>query len=347
MITGILISDGPSRRHLWQINKIKGKPILLYSIEAAQNSKLDEVILVIGKEYHQILNHIKINNDRVRIVMNRRYDRGLSSYLRTGMSVMAPESDGVMVIRCEYPFITSGLIDQLIQEFNEKKAQILLPTYKEKDGQPVIVGKNLENSLRRVVGNDIGETIIQKNAPDVVRLDLDNKAVLISVDNVEGLIEEDNRLIKGRKPLKSTQKKDAHIKNKEEESADDTDEEIGKKLLETAELKAISVQPSDMDKTTATREIELTESENSVAEDYAIPEKSKNVRPEDSGQMSLPIEKDEKTRQAEKKELKEPDEVGEKKELKEQKEEPDFLKNRKSIEFEFKNLKSAGKKGRK
>jgi len=191
MIAGILVGDALPRKNIWQVEKFKDKPVLLYSIEALQDSTLDEIILVLGKDYHRILNNIELDSRRIRIVMNRRYDRGLSSYVKAGIGMISPDCEGVMIVRGEFPLIKTSLIDKLITLFKNAKAGVFVPTYKKQLGQPYIFGKKYFFHIKRLTGNDIGTSIINRYPDDVRLVEVKIPGILIPVDKIDELKEFD------------------------------------------------------------------------------------------------------------------------------------------------------------
>lgn len=187
MLSGILVGDGLSHKPLWQIQKFKDKPILLHSIEALQNSVLDEVILILGKNYHQILNKIKIQPRKLRIVMNRRFERGLSSYIRAGIGMLSGKCDSVLIALGEYPMIKTSLVNRMIEFYRNGESGILLPIYQEEPGYPVIFSRKYFRALKRLVRNDIGTSVIDKYGQDAIMLEVKNPGVVKGIDRIKDL----------------------------------------------------------------------------------------------------------------------------------------------------------------
>jgi molybdenum cofactor cytidylyltransferase len=185
MYSAVLLGDALVRKSLWQILKFKGKPLLLHSIEALQNSGVDEIILVVGKDYHQILNKVKFEPRKVRIVMNRRYDRGMSSYVRAGINMVSPNADAALIVRGEFPLIKSSLVDRLIDFFKEDESPILVPTYEGQQGQPIIFDKSFFPHIKRIVGNDIGGSILTKYKREVKFLEVKNPGVIKGIEALD------------------------------------------------------------------------------------------------------------------------------------------------------------------
>lgn len=187
MITGILIGDGRTRKSQWQVAKFRGKPLLLHPIRALQTSDLDEIILVLGRDYHLILNRVKMNLDKTRIVMNRRFDRGLSSYIRTGLSLIPPRTEAVLIALGEYPLLKSATLNRMIDFFKKDKAGILVPVYEGQAGKPYIFSSKYIKHLKKITGDDIGETVINKFSRDVHKIEVKNPGVIKGLDRIKEL----------------------------------------------------------------------------------------------------------------------------------------------------------------
>ncbi|MFP4498702.1 MAG: NTP transferase domain-containing protein [Vulcanimicrobiota bacterium] len=187
MITGILIGDGFSKKNQWQTTNFKGKPLLKYPLEAMLQSRLDEVLLVLGRDYHLILNKIKIKDGKARLLMNHRFERGMSSYIRIAMSLLNPQTDAVLIALGEYPLLTSSLLNRMIEYFEQDKYGILIPQYEDEFGKPYIFDKKYFKYLSRLMGNQLGNTIINKFPSDVYKLEVKNPGVIKGIDRIQEL----------------------------------------------------------------------------------------------------------------------------------------------------------------
>ena len=187
MISAVILGDSPARKYIWQVEKLKNKPVLLYSAEALHNSTVDEILLVVGKDYHQVLNKIRFKSPKLRIVMNRRYDRGFSSYLRAGMGMLSPECEAVFVVPGEYPLVYPSLYDKMIAFLNSEKSGIMAPVYKNQVGYPYLFRKRYFNQIKRLTGNDIGSSIMERFAKDVFNVEVDTPGVLLSYDRIKDM----------------------------------------------------------------------------------------------------------------------------------------------------------------
>ncbi len=187
MISAIILGDSPARKYVWQIERLKGKPVLLHCAEALHNSLVDEILLVVGKDYHQILNKISFKSPKLRIVMNRRYERGYSSYVRAGMGMIAHNCEAVFVVRGDYPLIGSSLIDKMIAAYRSEKQGIIIPVYKEQHGYPILFDNRHFNSIKRLTGDHIGGSLVDKYARDLLKIEVQTAGVVLPYEKIRDM----------------------------------------------------------------------------------------------------------------------------------------------------------------
>lgn len=167
MFTGIILGDGTSRQAHWLTSKLKEKPVLMHSLEAMHKSRLDSILLVMGKDYHLVLNKLNIPQGKTQLLMNHRFDRGMSSYVKVGMYSLPPGTEAVVLMPAEYPQVTSGIIDRMLDEFQKEPSGILVPMHQEERGFPVLFHHRYFDALRKVMKNDIGLSLIERFIQDV------------------------------------------------------------------------------------------------------------------------------------------------------------------------------------
>lgn len=124
--TAIVLAGGSGKRMGADCKKqylsLCGKPLLFYALEAFEKSSVDEIILVTNEEEYcrkQIIEPGHIDKvTKIAAGGRERYD---SVY--QGLCCMT-DSDYVLVHDGARPFITSGMIDQMIRAVQEEQACI-------------------------------------------------------------------------------------------------------------------------------------------------------------------------------------------------------------------------------
>jgi molybdenum cofactor cytidylyltransferase len=188
-VTGILLMAGLSTRLGFPKALLPyGRKLLVERVlEQTLASRLDRVILVLGCQAPRILSALRSfeGNPRLDIVVNRRYDRGLSSSLRAGLRVLEPSSSGVMFILGDQPLLKAATIDRLIQAYRRHPHPIVVPLYGRRPGNPVIFGRKLLPELQRLRGDTGGREIIRNNPDRVLSIPIRPQYIGWDVDTWE------------------------------------------------------------------------------------------------------------------------------------------------------------------
>jgi molybdenum cofactor cytidylyltransferase len=111
---GVILAAGASRRmgEPKQLLPVRGTPLLEIVVSAACHAHLDEVVVVLGAHAEEIRRTVAFG--RARIVVNPDYEHGMSTSLRAGIAILAPEIDRAIVILGDQPDVTSSLLDRLL-----------------------------------------------------------------------------------------------------------------------------------------------------------------------------------------------------------------------------------------
>jgi molybdenum cofactor cytidylyltransferase len=188
-VTGVLLMAGlASRLGFPKALLPYGRKVLVERVlEQTLASRLDRVILVLGFQAPEILSALRSfeGSPRLKIVVNRRYDRGLSSSIRAGLRVLNPSPSGVMFILGDQPLLKTTTIDCLIQAFRKHHLPIVVPLYGGRPGNPVIFGRALLPELQRLRGDTGGREIIRKNPDRVLSIPIRPQYIGWDVDTWE------------------------------------------------------------------------------------------------------------------------------------------------------------------
>jgi molybdenum cofactor cytidylyltransferase len=188
-VTGILLMAGLSSRLGFPKALLPyGRKVLVERVlEQTLASRLDRVILVLGCKAQKILSALGSfqGSPRLEVVVNRRYDRGLSSSIRAGLRVLDPSASGVMFILGDQPLLNTATINRLIQAFRRHRLPIVVPLYGRRPGNPVIIGRELLPELQRLRGDTGGREIIRKNPDWVLNIPIRPQYIGWDVDTWE------------------------------------------------------------------------------------------------------------------------------------------------------------------
>lgn len=161
-VAGVILAAGDSSR--FGRNKLlvdwHGTPLIRHIAEQAIDSKLTEVLLVVGYEAKLILKAVK--GLPLKYVENRFWENGQSSSIIVAMEKIGREIAGACFLLSDQPFISSNLIDELINAFQDSSMDILMPYYENRRSNPLIFSRTTFNVLKRLKGDEGGRQIIDQ-----------------------------------------------------------------------------------------------------------------------------------------------------------------------------------------
>lgn len=165
--------------------EVSGKSIVRRTVEAAVASRANCVIVVTGHDPESIRDALE--GLEIQIVHNADFAEGLSTSLRKGIAGAPSEMDAALILLGDMPFVTSQLIDELCATLeNNPEAQVAVPTYNGKRGNPVMWRRSLFGPLQDIKG-DIGARDLLKYEKSLVEFPVSDDAILVDIDTNEEL----------------------------------------------------------------------------------------------------------------------------------------------------------------
>ncbi len=178
--SGILLAAGRSTRMgRDKLSLPYGEKTILHgSLSPLKDSPLiSEIIVVVNRD-----SRLAIDQEGCTVAVNKDDHLGMSSSLRTGILAASPLTNAYIVCLADMPRITVGILASLIEAYAETGEGILLPTYRGRDGHPVVLDVAYRERLLQITG-DIGAKQIIRDDPDRVRrLPVDDAAVVLDID---------------------------------------------------------------------------------------------------------------------------------------------------------------------
>jgi molybdenum cofactor cytidylyltransferase len=182
MVSAILLAAGESKRmgkpkQLMPLGKIT---ILEQTIDNLVNSRLDEVIVVLGHKADEIMDKIAIKP--IKIAINPSYYQGVSTSIVTGLNLVDSKAQAVMLALADQPFVDSQTINRLIEEFSNHSKGIVIPAYQGKRGNPVIFSIKYKEELLGLKGDIGGRQIIKQHPDDILEVAVSSEGISIDID---------------------------------------------------------------------------------------------------------------------------------------------------------------------
>jgi molybdenum cofactor cytidylyltransferase len=188
MVSGLILAAGQNK------SIGKGKPVLQHEMAALidvvvanlRDSKIDELILVLGHDARRMVQKLSIGG--LKVVINPTPSLGISASLQRGLARLDARCTAVLVALGDMPLVKGATVDQLVASFSKSKKGVAVPVHDGQRGYPVILDKQKYfDSLLALRGNAGVEVIINERPKDVLEVKVKTDDVLIDVDSHEDL----------------------------------------------------------------------------------------------------------------------------------------------------------------
>jgi molybdenum cofactor cytidylyltransferase len=185
MVSGILLGAGESKR--MGRNKLSlpwGKrTIFEHCLRTLLRSDVREVIVVLSHRIGWMGDPWM--DQRVKVVNNPYSKMGMSTSIRRGLQAIDPSSRGILIALGDQPLIKTRTINALIHAFVQGRGTIVIPSFRGKQGHPVIFHCRYLKELLKLRGDVGGRSIIEKHPEEVWLVRVKSEGVMKDIDTWE------------------------------------------------------------------------------------------------------------------------------------------------------------------
>ena len=160
---------------------VGGRPMVQRVVDASLDSKASQTIVVVGNEAEKVSEALA--GRPVTVVVNPDYADGMSTSLRAGLMAVDPTADGAIILLGDQPFVSSALLDGLIDRFACCAEHVVRPSVGGRPGNPVLVSAALFPELAEERGDVGGRHVIERRADEVCMVPVDDPHELVDIDS--------------------------------------------------------------------------------------------------------------------------------------------------------------------
>ena len=176
-----MLAAGASRRLPGpkQMLRFRGTTLLRHAARTAVEARCGPVVVVLGAAAAARQLRFELVDLDVRIVENARWKEGMSSSIRAGLDALeqAGATDGVLIMTCDQPHVTSRLLEQLVAAYRETRPAAVACAYAGTVGVPALLGRALFAELRALEHDQGAKRILERHLPRVTRIPFEQGAV--------------------------------------------------------------------------------------------------------------------------------------------------------------------------
>jgi molybdenum cofactor cytidylyltransferase len=189
-IAAVVLAAGRSRR-MAPLNKLlvpdtQGRPMVARVVDHVLASRARPVVVVTGHDAARVQEALATRG--ITLAHNPDYMDGLSSSLRAGLAALPEDVAGAIIALGDMPLVSGAILDRLIAAFDPEEGRaIVLPTYRGKQGNPMLWARRFFPAMAAVSGDVGARHLLGEHAEFVHEVEIGDDAVLRDFDTVAAL----------------------------------------------------------------------------------------------------------------------------------------------------------------
>lgn len=175
MRTGIIILAAGGSTRMGQPKMLLtygGKTLLQRVAEQALGATTAPVVVVTGAGHDLVQQTLQ--HQAAYFVHNEQWQEGMGVSIRTGVGKITEIDkalDAVIILVCDQPFITTALLQQMMQQQSETGKGLVACAYSNTIGTPVLFSKIYFAQLLTLHGKEGAKSILKQSAEDIAVVD--------------------------------------------------------------------------------------------------------------------------------------------------------------------------------
>lgn len=166
----ILLAAGSSGRlgRSKQLLPFQGKTLLQHLIDEAKASPTAPIIVVLGANADLIQQQLV--TDEIEIAINGDWEKGMASSIGYGINALLkvnPLIDAAILMTCDQPFVSTQVLNELINTHRKTGNPIITCGYDETTGPPALFHQSIFPELLQLTGDKGARKIVEEH-PDKV-----------------------------------------------------------------------------------------------------------------------------------------------------------------------------------
>lgn len=187
-IWGIVLAAGESKRMNFpkMLLPVNGKTMIETVLETILLSRIRKIVVVTGA-YREEINKVA-GKLPVSMCHNENYKNGMLSSVLCAVSSIPDEEGQVLVFPGDKPFITTEVINLLIDSYNTGKKGIVVPVFMKKRGHPVLIDLRYRKKVEALDPSEGLKSLARLFPDDVLEVETNNPGILRDIDTYDDYV---------------------------------------------------------------------------------------------------------------------------------------------------------------
>ncbi|MEA1928682.1 MAG: nucleotidyltransferase family protein [Candidatus Auribacterota bacterium] len=190
-VFAIILAAGESRRFAAR-NKLflpfGDKTLLEVTVGNILNSRVDGTVVVLGHQADRA--RALLEQYSCSTVLNPDYRKGMGSSVVKGIDFWLERigivpGAGFIFVLGDQPFIPEGVINSLLRSYRATGADIVVPVYNGRRGNPAILNRRYADEIREAAGRWGARDVILRHPDKILTVSVEDEGVILDIDTPE------------------------------------------------------------------------------------------------------------------------------------------------------------------
>ena len=167
-----------------QLLPYRGRSLLRHITQEAIASVCEPIVVVLGAYAQQI--RPELNQLPVQVIEHLDWNQGMSASIKSGiqwLNTATNNIEAVVLTVCDQPFVSTQIINQLVEAYYYIGKPIVASEYSETLGVPALFSHRFFSELRDLKETEGAKQIIKKYSQEVYRIGFPEGAIDIDTPN--------------------------------------------------------------------------------------------------------------------------------------------------------------------
>jgi molybdenum cofactor cytidylyltransferase len=154
-----------------QLLRIEGITLVRRTAEVALASRCGGVYVIVGAAAEAVRR--EVSQLRLEVVENRHWEKGLAGSIRVGIEAVragCPEFDAAILAPVDQPQVHAGLLDRLIEVFEDGEREIVACAYEGAVGAPALFSRRYFADLTALRGDRGAKSVLEAREAEVAQV---------------------------------------------------------------------------------------------------------------------------------------------------------------------------------
>ncbi|MCP4168452.1 MAG: putative selenium-dependent hydroxylase accessory protein YqeC [Chloroflexi bacterium] len=170
-LAAIVLAAGGSSRFgsPKQLLDWRGQPLLRHVVEQVLATPVQQVFVVLGAHFEEV--SPTLQGLPITLVYNPDWAQGQSTSMQAGLRACAPNTQAVLFVLGDQPYLSADLTRRLVREHQRTLATIVIPRLKDRRGNPVLFDRHSFPELLAVSGDTGGRVLFDRYRDQTIWVD--------------------------------------------------------------------------------------------------------------------------------------------------------------------------------